>query len=91
MGLSSSPEQGHEGHVREVPQEDHGSSMYSNYMQLCVVVELLIMHSRIVLLFLYQGNWYIILIGVYFRRLKINHDSHEFILETGYVANNTHL
>jgi hypothetical protein len=28
-----------------------------------------------------------ILIGVYFRRLKINHDSHEFILESGTVAN----
>jgi hypothetical protein len=31
-----------------------------------------------------------ILIGVYFRRLKINHDSHEFILESGTVANNTY-
>jgi hypothetical protein len=36
-----------------------------------------------------QGNWLIILIGVYFRRLKIKHDSHEFILESGTVANNT--
>jgi hypothetical protein len=27
------------------------------------------------------------LIGVYFRRLKINHDFHEFILESGTVAN----
>jgi hypothetical protein len=29
------------------------------------------------------------LIYVYFRRLKINHDSHEFILESGTVANTT--
>jgi hypothetical protein len=91
MGLSSSPERGHEGLIHEVPQEDHCSIMYSNYMKFCVVVILLIMHSRIVLLLLYQGNWYIILNGVYFRRLKINHDSHEFILESGTVANNTHL
>jgi hypothetical protein len=27
------------------------------------------------------------LIGVYFRRLKINHDTHEFILESGTVTN----
>jgi hypothetical protein len=35
-----------------------------------------------------QGYWFIILINVYFRRLKINHESHEFILESGTVANN---
>jgi hypothetical protein len=29
-----------------------------------------------------------ILIDVYFCRLKINHDSHEFILEFGTIANN---
>jgi hypothetical protein len=28
-----------------------------------------------------------ILIDVFFYRLKINHDSHEFILESGTVAN----
>jgi hypothetical protein len=28
-----------------------------------------------------------LLIAVYFRRIKINHDSHEFILESGTVAN----
>jgi hypothetical protein len=32
-----------------------------------------------------------ILIDVYFRRLKINHDCHEFILESGTVANITHI
>jgi hypothetical protein len=30
-----------------------------------------------------------IITGVYFPRLKINHESHEFILDTGTVANNT--
>jgi hypothetical protein len=45
IGLSLSPEQGHEGRVRKVPQEDRCSSMYSNYMQLCVVIVLQIMHS----------------------------------------------
>jgi hypothetical protein len=45
------------------------------------------MHSRIMLLFLHPGNLIRILIGVYFRRLKINHDTHEFILETGTIAN----
>jgi hypothetical protein len=34
MGLSLSPEQGHEGHIREVLQEDRCSSMYSIYMHL---------------------------------------------------------
>ncbi len=31
MGLSSSLEQGHEGRIREVLQEDGCLSMYSNY------------------------------------------------------------
>ncbi len=36
---------------------------------------------------LQSPTWFMILIGVYFRRLKINHDSHDFILESGTVAN----
>ncbi len=32
--------------------------------------------------------WFVILIGVFFCRLKINHDTHEFILESGTVVNN---
>ncbi len=32
----------------------------------------------------------ITVICVYFRRLKINHDVHEFILDSGTVANTTH-
>jgi hypothetical protein len=46
MGLSLSPERGHEGRIREVLQEDRCSSMYS---KLCAVV---IIKSRIMLLFL---------------------------------------
>ncbi len=30
-----------------------------------------------------------LLIAVYFRRLKINHDLHEFILESGTIANSS--
>jgi hypothetical protein len=56
MGLTLSPERGHEGRIREVPQEDHCSRMYSNHMQLCTVVVLKVIHSRIMLLFLHQGN-----------------------------------
>jgi hypothetical protein len=32
MGISSNLEQGHEGHIREVLQEDGFSSMYSKYL-----------------------------------------------------------
>jgi hypothetical protein len=41
--------------------------------------------------FLYPGSWFTLLIAVYFLRLKINHDSHEFILESGTVANTTYI
>jgi hypothetical protein len=36
-----------------------------------------------------QRYCFIILIGVYFCRFKINHESHEFILESDTVANST--
>ncbi len=55
MGLTLSLERGHEGHIREVPQADRCSSMYSNHMQLCIVVVLQIVRSHIMLLFLHQG------------------------------------
>jgi hypothetical protein len=51
--------------------------MYSNIVHLCSFN----CHSPI------QGIWFAILIDVYLRRLKINHDTHEFILESGTVAN----
>jgi hypothetical protein len=53
MGLSLSPERGHEGHIREVLQEDRCSSMYSNYYAL---LSCNIMYSLIVLLSLHSGN-----------------------------------
>jgi hypothetical protein len=37
MGLSLSPEQGHEGAICEVLQEDRFSSMYSNNYALVVL------------------------------------------------------
>ncbi len=35
-------------------------------------------------------SWFTLLIAVYFHRLKINHESHEFILESGTITNNTY-
>ncbi len=53
MGPSLCPEQGHEGHIHEVLQEDRCSSMYSNYYAFSSCI---FMYSRIVLLFLHLGN-----------------------------------
>jgi hypothetical protein len=53
MGLSLSLEQGHEGRIREVPQEDRCSSMYSNY---CAFTPNILMHSHTLSLFLLPGN-----------------------------------
>ncbi len=36
-----------------------------------------------------QGIWFVMLIGVYFRKLKINYDTHDFILESGTIANSS--
>jgi hypothetical protein len=47
--------------------------------------------SWYVLQLLISRNWFTLLIAVYFCRLKMNHDSHEFILESGTVANNNAL
>jgi hypothetical protein len=49
MGLSLSPERGHEGCICEVLQEDRCLSMYG---KLCAVI---IMRSHIVLLFPHPG------------------------------------
>ncbi len=53
VSVPLSPEQGHEGHTREMLQEDRCSSMYSNYMHL---LSCNIMYSHIVPLFLHSGN-----------------------------------
>jgi hypothetical protein len=85
MGLSLSLEQGHEGSIHEVLQEDCCSRMYINFYALSSCN---ILYSRIVCNFLHPGNlirnidW-----CLFFRSLKINHDSHEFILESGTVVN----
>jgi hypothetical protein len=53
MGFSLCPERGHEGRIREVPQEDCCSSMYINYHALwsCIYV-----HLHFMLLSLHLGN-----------------------------------
>ncbi len=56
--------------------------MYSNICSRHLEIHISCYYSCI------QGYWFVILIGVYFRRLKLNDDSHEFILESGTVANN---
>ncbi len=87
-GLSSSLERGHEGCISEVLQEDSCSSVYStgNY---CVTYSYVISCALVICLqFLTcreAVSWYWLVF--IFRRLKINHDSHEFILESGIVAN----
>ncbi len=40
---------------------------------------------------LHQGDQDIILIAVYFRRLKINHDVYEFKLDSGTIANSKYV
>ncbi len=51
---------------------------------LCIMPIILYSHNWI---FPFQGIGFAILIGVYFCRLKVNHDTHEFILESGTIAN----
>jgi hypothetical protein len=62
-------------------------------VQVCIVIivcsfscNIICFHNMLSIHYVW-GNWFIILIGVYFLRLKINHDSHEFILESSTVAN----
>jgi hypothetical protein len=60
-------------------------------VQVCIIILYLVDVSfeylHVVPLSLYQGNQYMMLIVVYFSQLKINHDVHEFILDSGTVAN----
>ncbi len=63
--------------------------------QVCTVIIMYLLscifkYPHIVLLFLHLEKQFVILIAVYFRRLKINHDTHEFILESGTVTNRRH-
>jgi hypothetical protein len=84
--LSLSLDQGHEGRIREVLQENSCSSMYKSW--LCVLTCAITVCFRSMSdNYLRPENWFMLLIADYFQRLKINHDSHEFILESGIVAN----
>jgi hypothetical protein len=84
MVFSLCPDRGHEGCIREVPQEDRCSSIYINYYALSPCIY---MHLRFMLLSLHPGNlirnidWYL------FSQVKINHDVREFILDSGTIAN----
>ncbi len=82
--LSLSLEWGHEGHIREVLQEDGCSSMYKSW--LCGLTCIISVCSLSMPYNYLRPNWFTLLTTVIFRRLKINYDSHEFILET--VVNN---
>ncbi len=114
-GVSRCSKGDHEGHIREVPQEEGSPSMYivqivciskrgistllptllqvslenqhprSQCYVVDIFVNLLIPASTLLSFPLYKICH--IIIGVYFRRLKINHESHEFILDPGTVAN----
>jgi hypothetical protein len=85
MGFSLCLERGHEGHSREVPQEDRCSSMYINCYAL---LSCAYMYSRFMLLSLHPGNLIRNIDWCLFRRLKINHDIHKFTLHPGTIANN---
>jgi hypothetical protein len=83
MGLSSSLERGHEGHIREVLQEDSFSNMYNN---LICSTSCNVIYSRNMLQFrsgnlIRNTDW-----CLFFCRLKINHDFHELILESGSIV-----
>ncbi len=84
-GAQFGPERGHEGNIHEVLQEDRSSSMYSNYYVLLSCISCILVSCCYSCT---QGIWFVVLIGVYFRRLKINHDTYEFILESGTIVNN---
>ncbi len=85
MGLSLSPERGHEGRIHEVLQEDRCSSMYSNYYAFVVMYLQVFTHCVAFPAFREIDSYYSLVF--IFCRLKINHDTHEFILESGTVAN----
>jgi hypothetical protein len=89
---------GREGRIHKVLHEDGCSSTYRAIVVWLPIWKKLAMnecHEFFNMLlacyydYLVSLNWITILTIVYFHRLKINHDSHEFILESGTVANNT--
>jgi hypothetical protein len=79
MGLSLSLERGHEGHIYEVFK-------YVQYL-ICICHLVISCIHVMCAISCIQGIWFVILIVFIFAGFKINHDSHEFILESGTVAN----
>jgi hypothetical protein len=92
---------GHDGSIRKVPKEDSRSSTYRVYDDVTYAKkkrELKCHVSPAVYLLMHDFNthdcslsaFYIVPIDcLFFRRLKINHDSHEFIFKFGTIANIT--
>ncbi len=91
-GLSQTLDWGYEGHIHEVLQKDGRYSMYKlwlhnyavkrNYCKLFIACYLWLI--RLFLARKLNLQYWSMFI---FRRLKINHDSHEFILEFCTVSN----
>ncbi len=68
MGLSLSLEQGHEGRIREVLQEDCCSSTVCTVIYASSYCN--VMYPHIMLYCCAQGTWFVILIDVYFSQVK---------------------
>jgi hypothetical protein len=92
-GFSIHTEGGHEGRTREVPQEDRCScTLTSVYILFCNcnirALATYVPSYDQQLLSLYVYKFVTVLLQVFiFRRLKINHDTHEFVLDSGTVTN----
>jgi hypothetical protein len=93
--LSLPLDRGHERRIREVLQEDGRSSMYRAIIVWLPIWEKIIMDFWFVACMLLRLSCIlelsVSLTVVYFCRLKINHDSHEFILESGTVVTTIHI
>ncbi len=90
--LSLTLDWSHEGRLREVLQENGRSRMYKLWLHNYVVKRnghelFVVCYPWLIMIISYSQARLAILIDFYFHRLKINHDSHEFILEFGTVAN----
>jgi hypothetical protein len=85
---------GHEGRISEVLQEDGRSCMYKLWLHNYAVErnshELFVAcYPWLIMIIFHLQARLAILIKFIFRRLKINDNSHEFILECGTVANSS--
>ncbi len=91
MLMGVRPEWGSVKAQNEVMKDIFARSPEKTAVQVCVITVYFVVVSfkylHVVPLSLCQGNQYTILVAVFFRRLKIDHDVHEFILDSGTVAN----